>query len=60
MSVALRKKTVFGTIMVVVSDSAYNAILERPWIHQMDAMTLYLHKLHKFLKKNVVEMVRED
>lgn len=40
-------------MMVVDNDSSYNAILGRPWIRQMDAVTSSLHQMLKFLKKDV-------
>lgn len=36
---------------VVDGDKAYNAILVRLWIHEMDAVPSTLHKVIKFLSK---------
>lgn len=35
-------------LQVVVGDMAYNAILGRPWIHDMDAVPSILHHVIKF------------
>lgn len=59
MPVTLWKKIVFCTMMVVNNDSAYNAILARKWIHQMDDVMSSLHQMVKFLK-DVIEIVKGD
>lgn len=56
----LKNKTVLCMIMMVDNNFAYNVILGRPWIHQMDPMTSSLHQSLKFPKKDVVEIVKED
>lgn len=46
--------------MVVDNDLAYNTILGRPCIHQMEVVTSSLHKVLKFPKNDVVEVVLGD
>lgn len=58
MFITLRKTCIFYTMMVADNESAYNAILEKPWIHQMDAVMLSLHQMLKFLKNDEVEVVK--
>lgn len=46
-------------MMVVDNESAYNAILGMPWIHDMDAVTSFLHQMIKFQKGETI-IVKND
>ncbi|XP_009611708.1 uncharacterized protein [Nicotiana tomentosiformis] len=45
---------------VVDADMAYNIILGRPWIHDMDAVSSTLHQVIKFLSHWGIRQIRRD
>ncbi|XP_028071749.1 uncharacterized protein LOC114274078 [Camellia sinensis] len=55
-----KSKVVSVDFLVVNTPSPYNAILGRPWIHQMEAVPSTYHQLVRFPTKYGVEEIRGD
>nr|XP_016455753.1 PREDICTED: uncharacterized protein LOC107779781 [Nicotiana tabacum] len=57
--------TMFGTVQdtkfhVIEGDKGYNALLGRPWIHNMREVPSTLHQMLKFLTKDGIKMVYRE
>ncbi|XP_028093001.1 uncharacterized protein LOC114293164 [Camellia sinensis] len=53
-------KTLQIEFLVINTPSPYNAILGRPWIHQMEAVPLTYHQLIRFPTEHGVEQISRD
>lgn len=54
MPISIQGKIVYSTMMVVDTDSDYNAILWRAWLNEMKAVILTFQQNIKFPNKNKV------
>lgn len=60
MPISTRGKTIYSAMMVVDTDSTYNAILGRPWLNEMKAVIFIFHQTSKFLNGNKVGVLKSE
>lgn len=53
-------KTIYATMIVVNTESTYNAILRRPWLNEIWALLSIFHQTIKFLNSNKVDVIMSE
>lgn len=60
MSISMRGKIVYSTMLVVDTDSTYNKILRRLWLSKKREVISTFDQMIKFPNENMVETLRSD